>query len=232
MIFMKWAGMMKSKRGFTLIELLISFVILSMLLTVATTTYQLLVSRWEKNSTAFEEAYQVYRDQELLQNILANTYPYVVVDKNEPSFFFVGSESSILAVTRKGVFDRDYPEIYKLSVITEPSGKQKLLYQAKSFNHLLLNSPNQEIVFDQQIELFAQADRIQFRYYGQESIFTATSENVVNATWYERYSGLSRMLFPIKIAYEIEAGEQQLKFQAAFHEDSFKELSRYVVDEQ
>lgn len=191
-------ALLSKKSGFTLIELLIAISILSLLLFTGSYSYSLLMNRWDKELGSFNETANNSRNLQRLQSVMTGVMPYVVVDREkEPSFFFVGHEQSLLAVTRNGLFSGDFPEVFRLSTIADEQGKQSLVYQAVSTENLLLKGVDQEVKFEQQVTLFAELDDVAFSYFGYNHLFDKTSgSSTINPIWQSTYSGIDKRLIP------------------------------------
>lgn len=223
--------MMFKPRGFTLIELMISLVILAMLLVVATTTYQLLTVRWSKNLIGFDKAFSRYQNLTLLSNVVEGIFPYVVLEPSGRStFFFVGQEQSLLAISRKGLFDSQFPEIFKLTTVSTPSGKFKLIYQSVSTKNILLKETEQEIRFERQLTLLENIDSIKISYFGWDSLLDATASPPEIPSWFQQYSGVAKRLHPQRVKYEIIIDNMQYEYTFDYRRDSYDELSRYMAD--
>jgi prepilin-type N-terminal cleavage/methylation domain-containing protein len=222
--------MYKSK-GFSLVELMITLVILAMLLSTATMAYQLLLSRWQKGLERFEESYQVYRGNDLIQSVLSGIYPYVVTDEaGRPSFFFIGKARSLLAVTRNGLFDELHPEVFRITLVQKSTGDFQLLYQSTSLNELLLLKTEQEILFTNQIVLLDNLNVASFRYFGWTSLLEATSTIQPQMNWNDAFSGIDNQLIPkyTELKLKSSLGDASLLGRHNYH--LFSELSSYFED--
>ncbi|MBQ4849240.1 type II secretion system protein J [Pseudoalteromonas sp. MMG012] len=219
---------MRKSSGFSLIELMISLVILAMLLSTATMAYQLLLTRWQKGLDKFELSYQTYRGNELIQSVFSGIYPYVVTDQSgRPSFFFIGKDDSLLAVTRNGLFSEEHPEVFRISLVKKADQYYQLVYQSTSINNYLLLKTDQEIEFEHQIVLLDHLVSASFRYFGLESLVQATSAPVPSMQWFHTFSGIDNQLIPryTELALISAVGESQLL--GRHNSESFGELSSY-----
>jgi len=220
----------KRSKGFTLIELLISISILSMLLFTGSYAYSLMSQRWNKELGHFSESAKTTKNLELLQRLLEGVQSFVVVDnKKAPSFFFIGDKTSLLAVSRAGLFSGEYPEIFRLTTIEKPNGKVDLVYQSASTQNILLTGTDQSIDFTKKLILFSNLDSVSFNYFGWASMriksFAIDTGN--QARWFERYSGIDNQLMPNLFILTLIQSKQTLSFPVYLENDSEHWLSPY-----
>jgi hypothetical protein len=159
--------------------------------------------------------------------------PYVVLDnKKTPSLFFIGAQSSLLAVSRAGIISGEFPEIFRLSSLEKENGLFDLIYQAKSTEQFLLLGTEQTINFDKQLTLFTDLDRINFNYFGWSSLNVKSNNNAsgAKAQWYERFSGIDNQLIPEKFSIELIKNKQVLAFPVDLEDNSERWLSPYMGD--
>lgn len=185
--------------GFTLIELMIAISILTMLLFTGAYSYSLMSERWNKELGQFSETAKDSKHLELLQRLLEGVQPYVVTDKNrKPSFFFIGDKTSLLGVSRTGLFETEFPVIFRLTTIQKENDKVDLILQSASTEHILLVGTDQNIEFTNKITLFSGLDKVEFGYYGWSHLYEKNSEtqNQNNHRWFERFSGIDNQLMP------------------------------------
>jgi prepilin-type N-terminal cleavage/methylation domain-containing protein len=206
---------MKSKSGFTLIEMLIAISILSLLLFTGSYIYSTLSSRWDKELGEFNQHFEQSRSLILLQELLSGVMPFVVRDKIKdlgPTMFFVGQDDSLLAVSRGGLVNNDFPEIFRLTAVQNANNKYDLVYQSASTQDILLLDTQQTIEFDNRFVVMADLDKVEFRYYGwpgfQLKNNAAEDDDTIKAAWYADYSGVDWQLNPEKIELNITLGDQ------------------------
>jgi prepilin-type N-terminal cleavage/methylation domain-containing protein len=230
---------MKSHKGFTLIELMISISILSLLLYTGSYMYSTLANRWDREIGEFNHHFNQSRSFILLQELLSGVMPFVVRDTQQsdmPTMFFVGAQDSLLAVSRGGVVSSDYPEIFRLSAIKNDNDKFDLVYQSASTQNLLLLNTQQEIEFEQRFNLIADADQIEFSYFGWPSfqIKNLSSDETLNPSeqirWFSRYSGVDNQLNPEKIAVSVTVGAETARFAVTLDSSSQRFLEHYLSD--
>lgn len=191
-----------SDNGFTLIELMISISILSLLLFTGAYSYSLMSERWNKELGQFSNSAKIAKHLELLQRLVEGVQPYVVVDsQKKPALFFIGGKTSLLSVSRAGLFSGDYPEIFRLTSLNKENGKVDLIYQSASTKNVLLIGTNQEIQFTKKLTLFTDLDSVNFNYYGWSHLYD--KNDLQNSSkkapqWTERFSGIDKQLIPEK----------------------------------
>ena len=192
-------------RGFTLIELLISLTLLSLIVVTGSYTYVQLASRWDKELGGFHS--ELLKSQRLYQldRVISGITPYVIrSSSNKPTFFFVGSESSLLAVTSQGL-QSGQSEVFKLSIIKNESAKLDLVYQSTSLNHMVLTSAEQVIDFEHSIILLKDINTAKFDYFGWPDLSTKIAKVSKNGPrWFSVYSSLEKRLTPTKLRFSID----------------------------
>jgi prepilin-type N-terminal cleavage/methylation domain-containing protein len=222
-------------KGFTLIELMISISILSLLLFTGSYSYSLMSERWNKELGQFASSAKNYKHLELVQRLLEGVQPYVVVDnKKKPSFFFIGDNNSLLAVSRSGIFSGEYPEIFRLSTINKTNGKVDLIYQSASTESILLKGTEQSINFTHQLVLFSNLDNIQFNYYGWSHLYEKNAVDKKNkkAQWFERFSGIDNQIMPEKYSVTLTKSGQGLSIPIQLEAKPERWLSPYFKENQ
>ncbi|WP_448546873.1 PulJ/GspJ family protein [Thalassotalea fusca] len=219
----------KNTDGFTLIELMIAITILSMLLFIGSYTYRILSERWNKELGTFNQTMVESKKIALLQRLLEGIQTFVVVDRNkQPSFFFVGNEKSLLAVSRSGYHDKRFSEIFRIEPQQTADGKVTLYLQTKATSEILLLSPEQEIEFDYSEPLFTGLDKVSFRYYGWENILARSETDKKRPQWFTRYSGVERRYMPVKLSLLLERGRQKATINIDLEDDVGHWLSPYM----
>lgn len=189
--------------GFTLIELMISITILSLLLFTGTYSYSMMAERWNKELGQFSKLQKNAKHLSVLQGVLEGVNSLVVIDnEKEPSFFFIGGEDSLLAVSRSGLFSNEYPEIFRLTSVNKENGLIDLVYQSLSTENFLLLGTEQEINFEKKLILFKNLDKVNFSYLGWPSLTHKinASENKTKQQWFSHYSGIDNQLMPQQLS--------------------------------
>jgi len=215
--------------GFTLIELMISISILTMLLFTGSYTYSMMSERWNKELGQFSESTKTAKNLELVQRLLEGVQSFVVTDnKQKPSFFFIGAQDSLLAVSRAGLFSGDYPEVFKLSTLEKENGLVDLVYQSVSTENILLTGTDQSIDFKHQIILFRNLEQVNFNYYGWNHLTEKSAQGFKKpAIWSVSYSGIDNLLIPEKFTLELKKNKQTLSFPIQLEEKPEFRLTPY-----
>jgi prepilin-type N-terminal cleavage/methylation domain-containing protein len=222
-------------KGFTLIELMISITILTLLLFTGSYSYSLMSERWNKELGQFSSSAKTSKNLVLLQSLLEGVQPYVVVNsKKTPSFFYIGDKTSLLAVSRSGLFSGEYPEIFRLSTITKENGKVDLLYQSASTEDILLTGTEQNINFSREVVLFQNLDEVNFSYYGWEHLYQKNAEDKKGkvALWSERFSGIDNQLMPEKYGMTLIKSGNSLSFPIQLEAKPERWLAPYFSENQ
>ncbi|WP_340680300.1 prepilin-type N-terminal cleavage/methylation domain-containing protein [Paraglaciecola sp.] len=228
---------MKSKSGFTLIEMLIAISILSLLLFTGSYIYSTLSIRWDKELGEFNQHFEQSRSLILLQELLVGVMPFVVRDtaKNEgPTMFFVGKDDSLLAVSRGGLVNTEFPEIFRLTAVANANNKYDLVYQAASTQDVLLLNTQQVIDFEDGFVIMQNLDKVEFNYFGWPSYQLKNNaveeDGSEKASWYTNYSGVDWQLNPEKIELNITFGEQIAHLVVSLDINSQRFLEHYLSD--
>jgi len=201
-----------NSKGFTLIELLISISLLGALLFTGSYTYSLMSERWNKELGSFNSSARIAKNLELLQRALEGVSPFIVIDeKKTPSFFFIGSENSLLAVTRAGMFSNEYPEVFRISTLKNNKGSFDLVYQSISTANILLLGINQEINFTHKIILLKGLNSVQFEYFGWENL-KGKRDGIGFEKWFVKYSGIDSQLTPQKMKVKLMKNGNAIQF--------------------
>ncbi|MEZ7206917.1 type II secretion system protein J [Pseudoalteromonas sp. DY56-GL79] len=192
------------QKGFTLVELLISITLLSLVMATGTFAYFQFASRWDKELGDFQQQAQTAKVVAQLEQVLKGVIPYVVRDKTgEPTFFFVGSESRLLAVTSNGLINGG-PEIFRL-VIQQNKNDFQLVYQAIALEQTILTSMEQSLDFSNSKVLLSNLQRADLSYFGWRDLTLKSSRTPGTApNWFENYRSQERGLTPEYIKLNID----------------------------
>ncbi|CAH9052716.1 hypothetical protein PSECIP111951_00675 [Pseudoalteromonas holothuriae] len=226
--------MKSSLRGFTLVELLIAISILSGLLFVGNYSYQILAGRWQQELGQFHNYQEFGRKLSLFNKTLAGIQPYVVrrvVNSNQQvGFLFEGNEQRLLSISKVGLIQQAYPEVFRLIVQEQDNGLFSLLYQAKSTQHFLLKYSDQNIDFQRSYILFQDLDEIKFNYLGWDNINQKSELKSVGRTptWRQSYSGLDSQQLPEEIAILMKQGTQELLYTIELDKSTLRYLTPYL----
>ena len=229
---------MNKLKGFTLIELIIAISILSMLMFTGSYLYGTLSSRWDKEIGQFNQSFADARSISLLHALLSGITSYIVMNSisndGMPTMFFVGKSESLLAVSKSGIVNSEYPEIFRLTAVPNKSGKLDLVYQAKSTQDLLLLTSDQTIKFENSFILLKGLDLIEFEYMGWSNLRLKTQANYEDIPdpkqWFQDYSGLDRSLNPEIVKITIKKGSKKLQFKVYLDVNSEKILQYYLIN--
>lgn len=227
-----------SSRGFTLIELLITTAIMGMLMFTGSYVYSMLSGRWDKELGEFEQTFDQAKNFDTLQRLFEGVMPYIVTqegnNRGRPSFFFVGKQDSLLALTGNGLLNSERLEVFRLTVVENENDKYDLVLQLNNGDGMLLTSTEQEIVFDFKKTLFKDLDQVLFGYYGYENFqaknLSSEDENVQapTASWLPEYSGIERQLMPEKLGIVLVYQGKELSFTSELDENSQRFIEHYM----
>jgi len=226
---------LNNQNGFTLIELMIAITILSLLLFIGSFSYSLMSERWNKELGQFSQTAKEAKNLEILQRLLEGVQPYVVVDKNKkPSLFFIGAKTSLLAISRSGIFETQYPVIFRLTTVNKGNGQVDLVYQSASTRNVLLKGTDQNIEFSKKLILFENLEKIELSYYGWSHLYEKSAEhkNVNNRKWFERYSGIDNQLMPEKYLITLTKNGEELSIPVQLEDKPERWLAPYFKENQ
>jgi len=219
----------KKNNGFTLIELMISISILTLLLFTGSYTYSMMSERWNKELGQFSQSTKSAKNLELVQRLLEGVHSFIVVDKKQqPSFFFIGAQDSLLAVSRAGLLSGEYPEVFRLSTVEKENGLVDLIYQAISTEAFLLTGTDQSIEFSHQLTLFSDLDKVNFNYFGWSHLANKGKRDPrITASWYSRFSGIDNQIMPETFTLELIKQNKSLSFPVILENNPERKLSAY-----
>ncbi|NMP32947.1 prepilin-type N-terminal cleavage/methylation domain-containing protein [Thalassotalea sp. M1531] len=218
--------------GFTLIELLISISILSLILLLGSYSYSLLAERWQSALTKFDLVEKDTRAFSLFNAVLSGIYPSVIYEKSNgsirPSFFFSGSEDRLLSVTRGGLLNDFYPEVFRLVATKNSNGKIDVIYQLSALKQPI-TSIEQEVTFSNNIELFSDLDVFELRYLGWDSIQEkdAGLEQGLGPTLRPMFSGIENQMLPDKVFANISKNGKKMTFYVSLDNNASRFLEVY-----
>tara|TARA_B100001059_G_scaffold21424_1_gene17251 strand:- start:1911 stop:2591 length:681 start_codon:yes stop_codon:yes gene_type:complete len=221
---------MRKQHGFTLIELLISVTLLSLLMFTGNYVYMQLASRWNKELGSFEQNATQTKAVYLLQNTLDGIEPYLIKNKNgRPEMLFVGDDKSLLAITKRGLINSQYPEIFRLTAVQNKNGKYDLVYQSVSGSELLLINTEQNIEFTHKKTLLSNLDEVNISYFGWKNLDQMAMQNSgVEPTWQSTYSGVEQQLTPQKIQLTLVKNKQPLMFYSQLDSEPNRWFGNYI----
>ena len=220
---------MKTSSGLSLIELLVAITLLSMVILTGYYAYSIIATSWQKQSSVIDAQLDHRSELRKLDAVLKGIMPWTIRNKdNQGAFFFVGKQDSLLAVTSNGLFDDQYPEIFRLVVQQDADGSAYLLYQATSSQHVSLVNSSQSIEFGHEMVLLNEMSNFQFNYFGASQLTAMTV--APDFTWSNEFSGLDRQLMPYQLMLKVVKGQYELRLRAGYQYNSAKLLSGYLDD--
>jgi len=201
----------KSKSGFTLMELLMSLAIMSAVLVLAATAYQMYTDTWRRDLSKIEKSFHQFQLQDLTLNALQAVIPLSVLKEENPGsgwgFYFLGRSEGMTAVTAAPIFSNGYPAVIRLFSEATADGKYQLVYEEAALKDMVLKFAGQTLPFTRRIIIRDGVDQIRFRYFGWPSLSAKLSSNAEETfdmakdgtQWFDDYDGLSRSYQPDKI---------------------------------
>lgn len=200
-----------SVKGFTLVELLISTALLSLILFIASFSYSLFANNWNKEMGSYKKTAQFVRNIELVKRVLQSTNPLVITKKDmKKGLYFVGTNSSITAVSRYGLFN-EFGVIYRISLedAVDNSTDKSLVYREVAANNVLLVDESQAFQFSQKHVIMDRIKSIDIQFYGWDNInakgLQLSGLGKAEKSWHKTYNAVSTGLFPeqarIKVRY-------------------------------
>ncbi len=202
---------MKFRTGFTLIELLMALAIMSAVLVLAATAYQMYTDTWRRDLSKIETTFEQFQHQDLMLDAIQAIIPVSVTNGQKEGvgwgFYFLGREQGFTAVTAAPIFSSGYPAVMRLFSEPMPDGGFQLVYEEASLNGMVLKRSDQILPFKHRLIIRSSLPRVEFRFFGWPSLdakMAAISEAEIDATsgmpqWFENYDGLVRNYQPDKI---------------------------------
>ena len=199
---------MKNSKGFTLVELLITMALVSIMLTIATTSFNQYSQFWQKEFGQYQNNVNKAKSLFLLNQSIENAAPYFVANKdNEVGGYFLGREEGFTLLTTAPMFAMQSG----LSVIRifkeQAEDGYKLVYEEAPLNNVFLKTYTQNLKFKFRVELLS-AKEINFNYFGANSLkekYLTEDVTKVTGTWRDIYDGEKTNLSPEKIAITIDS---------------------------
>lgn len=212
---------MVKQKGFSLIELMIATALLSMVMFTGYFAYSLYTDKWQKRADHFWQLNQSALGTEAIIRTLEAASVYIVRDQKEQfSILFEGQQTGITLVTNTGLFSNE-TALINIKAIDQENGLQSLLYSEMPLNNtLLLNYPIEENWQYQHI-LVNDIAKINFQFYGWETLENAVAGNLdsaelsigetrVKRRWYTEHNLPNNRLLPNKLALFFENEQQQV----------------------
>jgi prepilin-type N-terminal cleavage/methylation domain-containing protein len=201
----------RKRRGFTLIELLLSLAIMSAVLVLSATAYQMYTDTWRRDLSQIETSFDQFQQQDLMLNAIQAIIPLSVKkDKKLNStwgFYFLGRQQGFTAITASPIFFSGYPAVIRLFSESMPNGGFQLVYEEASLKGMVLKQADQTLPFQHRLVIRGSLPHIAFRFFGWPSLdakMASIAENQTDAAkgmpqWFDDYDGLTRNYQPDKI---------------------------------
>jgi prepilin-type N-terminal cleavage/methylation domain-containing protein len=208
----------KLNPGFTLIELLLSISLLSLLMLTGLYAYDYMQQNWRRNQNAITQVREEFVNMQLLDHVLANTYPKLIYQKNPAvpdvsqanpiGFYFLGREEGFTAVSGKSFQDPESATVYRLFREPDPVNKNRfqLVYEEALTRITALTFADQNLPFSFRRILLSNQSEIVFRYRGWLSLSERLQSNTAGAVtffeepWQELYDGMQTFQHPVQIS--------------------------------
>tara|TARA_B100001063_G_scaffold246967_1_gene288866 strand:+ start:14415 stop:15086 length:672 start_codon:yes stop_codon:yes gene_type:complete len=222
----------KSSKGFTLVELLVTMALVSLMLTLATYSFNQYSSFWAKELGDFDNVTADAKFISLMDKAISNALPYFVENnKNELGGYFLGRDEGFTFVTTAPIFSSDSYDAVVRILKEQINGAEYLVYEEAPLNQIKLSSYKQELDFKFRVVLFS-ANSIAFSYYGAESIeskYLVDEMEVPVKKWYKDYDGEKTKLSPEKLAININ--ETRFEWSLATESQEMWGMSNYYAEE-
>jgi prepilin-type N-terminal cleavage/methylation domain-containing protein len=197
----------RSKSGFTLIELLVAMGVLLLLLAFSMFGYQLFSQQWRKENHDISNAYNLYRSYDLFSNSMHGVIPYLVTDRKNRGFYFLGRIDGFTAVTQTPMLSPGAPAVIRIFSEKTAAGLYKLVYEEASLKTLPLIELEQTLPFGQRVILFEGLKKLSFQYY--RAVLGAPELNdqgdvIKKYEWVTAHDGFITKAHPVKIEIDID----------------------------
>jgi prepilin-type N-terminal cleavage/methylation domain-containing protein len=204
------AAARKKPIGFTLVELLITIAIFSLVVTLATFSFQLIARDHGRRLDGFSNALSQTHRLHLVDVVLRDALPWGVRDSDgKPGFYFLGRRTGMTFVTDSPVFGVGSAAVVRLFT-EQREGRWNLVYEEASLEGIQLTDADQELPFKNRLIVLHGADEITFRYYGWETLSgrfgdTEDSSSVANQPrWFDEFDGLVTLQSPQRVELLID----------------------------
>lgn len=192
--------------GFTLIELLISMTILMLLMALASWSYQQFSRGWGGRLGKMDVELSQYKRWSFVRDAMLCIRPYVVKDdSNNLSFYFLGREQGMTAVTSCSVSKPGSLAVFRLFSEPEKDGRFQLVYEEASLGNTLLTRPDQNLHFNFRMVVQKEFDTLSFSYFGWDNLqakVRASDEMAANRPerhWQSNFDSLKKKVHPEQI---------------------------------
>ncbi len=140
----------KIKHGFTLIELLLAISIMTGVLILAGTAYQLYTSTWRRDLAGIDNAFASFKQNALWVDAVKAIIPLSLQsaqDSDTWGFYFLGRTEGFTAVTSSPLFNVGYPAVIRVFREQKNDGRYQLVYEEASMRGMVLVSADQQLSF-------------------------------------------------------------------------------------
>ncbi|MBC2696417.1 MAG: prepilin-type N-terminal cleavage/methylation domain-containing protein [Desulfobacteraceae bacterium] len=210
--------------GFTLIEVLIATMILSALVYLATLSYSMFLTVWEKKRLTDTSAINDYRSHILVRSALESIYDYYVTDPANEKVgryypFFKGKRDMLEFVTLSSVFSKGFPAIARLKLERQDMAAGEhcnVIYQEAPLDQIYIKYADVKPEYSHTIIVYTEVKKINIRYYGEwETRWIPERDNFDTVyRWQDTFHGEKRNTIPeiIELTISTEAAETTLLF--------------------
>lgn len=198
------------RNGFTLIEMIMTTLILSLLVITGGMVFQYFQDNWQRTKQRFAQTQTEYTAWQLTERTLYKTFPWLVVDKQQFGFYFLGRKEGFTAITHSAMQQPDSAAVYRLFREELSNGVSQLVYEEALLQGITLQSAEQELPFNFRLVLLRTEQPLRFEYYGwpnleerQKATDLTSGLTFEPASWFDEYDGLTRRQHPLVIQVNI-----------------------------
>ncbi len=194
-------------KGHTLVEVLISLAIMSLLVTLATYSYNQYSRYWGNRFGHFDQVTQQSKLANLLFQSVQNTVPYLV--KNREGnwvYYFLGREEGFTSITTNPIFSGNRVPAVTRIFREEDSDGVRLVYEEAPLDKAYLKSLDQELNFTYRL-ILAEAASIRFEYFGWSNVeekYPSGFAEPAQGRWLAEFDGEKSRLQPGKIRITLD----------------------------
>lgn len=199
---------LRRQKAFTLIELLIAATLLMALLVMGMFAYQLFDMQWRRNVDKVDQAFQKYRDYDLLSSTIHSIVPYLVNAKSGGGYYFLGDEKGFTAITLSPVVQSSWPAVIRIFAEQDEKGLYRLVYEEASLENTVLIDAEQVLPFDTRRVLATGLKSVSFQYYVLPSLdvdaeFDEAGGMENKKEWLLKHDGLITRTHPEQIVINL-----------------------------
>ena len=198
----------RSVTGFTLVELLIAMAIATLVIGLATFSFNLFSRDWQKRASGFEESAARLQRFDLLSNAVESAVPWTIRNKaGRYGYYFLGRPEGLTLVTADSIFGGGAPAVIRIFRENEPGGTARLVYEEASLAGLTLVDADQTLPFKHRMIVLSGVKNLEFRYFGWRSSADRMGGDVGGSAipkWWEEFDGLQRGEHPMRVQIGFE----------------------------